>query len=451
MIPIYTRILSPKEFGIIELITLFGTVVSIFLNLEIHQAVARFYPDGKSAEEKKKIVSTAFWFIFCSYLLFNMVALFFYPEISKAILNESGHARLFSLAIWTLTLNFIFYFLQSQLTWQLRSRQNAISAITYTILTAGCTLLLMIVCKLGVAAVFWGQLIAASVGIVLSFRFARESYGLVFDFTMLKRMASFSLPLVPSSLAVYGMLYVDRYIISHYLSLNEVGLYSVAFKLASTIGLMTIGVQTALTPLIYTHYQEPETPGNIAILFRYFFLAGMAAITVISVFARDIMVLFTQPAYYDAAQLVPFLLMSVFFSGILNFSPGIFIKNRTILIVYINIAMFVTNVVLNITFVQHYGVMGAAVATMLSSMAYFGLYQILGNRLYPVPYPWIVLLAAFICSWCGVALVLTGLVGGLLLKAVLTIVTVLLMTLLISRSRDWKRSLQFFGADIACK
>jgi O-antigen/teichoic acid export membrane protein len=69
MIPFYTRILTPKDYGFIELLTIFGMVVSVFLNLEIYQAVARFYPEAPSADDKKKIVSTSFWFIVASFAL----------------------------------------------------------------------------------------------------------------------------------------------------------------------------------------------------------------------------------------------------------------------------------------------------------------------------------------------------------------------------------------------
>lgn len=438
MIPIYTRVLSPKEFGIVELITLFGTVLSIVLNLEIHQAVARFYPECQTADDKNRVVSTAFWFVIFTYMVFNAIFMFFYPQLSAAILNDAGYSQLFSLAIWALTFNFLFYFLQSQLIWQLRSKQNAISAIVYTILTAVMTATFLYAFRLGVKSVFLAQLLAAFAGICVSFYFARESYLFEFDFIILKRLIKFSLPLVPSTLAVYGMLYVDRYIINHYLSLNEVGLYSIAFKLASTIGIMTVGVQTALTPLIYTHYREPDTPDKIATLFRYFFLAGMLAITAISIFARDIMVIFTQPSYYGAAPLVPFLMMSVFFSSILNFSPGIFIKNKTILIVYINVALFLANVVLNIGFVKILGVSGAALATMLSSLLYFGLYQIIGNRLYHVPHPWRILSLTFACCCGAIAFIYSCGFQGIWHKGTTFLLTALVMSILLARSQDWK-------------
>lgn len=442
MIPLYTRILSPKEYGIIELITLFGTILAIFLNLEIHQAVARHYPDAETAFEKKKIVSTAFWFILTTYALFNVIALFFYPQLAALVLNEHGHTRLFSLAVWTLTCNFIFYFLQSQLIWQLRSRQNAISAIVYTIITASLTVTFLYELKWGVAAVFMAQLVAACAGICLSFFFARESFGYVFDTKILKKLVIFSLPLVPSTLAVYGMLYVDRYIINCFLSLDEVGLYSIAFKLASTIGLMTASVQTALTPLIYTHYQEPETPAKIAVLFRYFLLIGLTAITALSIFAPELMKFFTQPAYYKAAQLVPFLLMSVYFSGILNFSPGVFVKNRTILIVYINLAMFAANVLLNILLVKAFGVVGAAFATMLSSLLYFGLYQAIGNRMYRIPHSWPSLIGSFCCC-CGAILFISMIhMENTVVKCLILILTFISMFAMLSNSKEWKYCFQ---------
>jgi len=438
MIPFYTRILTPKDYGFIELLAIFGMVVSVFLNLEIYQAVARFYPDALSADDKKKIVSTSFWFIIASFALFNILVLFIFPKLSVVVLKDPGHSRIFLIGVWAFTFNFIFSFLQRQLIWQLLSRKNAIASITYTLLVAGFTITFLYVFKMGVIGVFLGQLIAAAVGSMLAFIFARESYAFVIDVDVFTRLVRFSLPLVPASLAVYGILYVDRYIINYFLSLNEVGLYSVAYKLASVITLMTVGVQTALTPMIYNYYQKPETPQNIALLFRYFFLAGMITITAISVFSRDLMVIFTQPAYYQAARLVPCLLFSVFFTSILNFSPGIFIEKRTKLIVYINVFLFLSNVVLNTLFVSIWGVQGAALATMLCSLLYFGLYQVIGNKFYPIPYPWPALVAVFACSSAGIMLVYFSRFDGLWLKAGTVCIASIVMSALLTRSRDWR-------------
>lgn len=437
MIPVYTRLLTPKDYGIIEILTISGAILAIFLNVEVHQAVARFYPDAPTSDQKKLIVSTALLFIVSSYVVFNLIALFVLKQISEILLEDSIYSQLVLYAIWAFTLNAVFNFLQNQLAWQLKSKYNAYSAVTYTVLTAILTVFFLKYFKMGVSSVFLAQVIAALVGITMSFRFAQSSYGFEFDMPALKSLLKFSMPLVPATLTVYGMLYVDRYIINHYLSLNEVGLYSVAYKFASVLGLMTTGVQTALTPLIYTYYMEKDTPYRIATLFRYFCIVVLLIMTIVSVFSREFLMILTNESYYNASSLIPFLLVSFFFTSIINFTPGIFIRKRTMLIVYINIATFMLNLIGNLVFVKIYGAIGSAFATMLSSISYFVIYYLIGNRLYPVPHSNSNLILSFFCAAIFVSIVYLIQPCPLWTKFVLCSISSVITILLLLKKSDF--------------
>lgn len=70
MIPIYTEYFSTKDYGVIDLLIVTGSILSIVIGLEIHQAVARFFPEAKSEEEKRVVVSTALWSITILYFIF---------------------------------------------------------------------------------------------------------------------------------------------------------------------------------------------------------------------------------------------------------------------------------------------------------------------------------------------------------------------------------------------
>ena len=52
LVPIYTRILSPTDYGIVDLITLFTAFVGVTVALEIGQSLARYLPDADSNEER---------------------------------------------------------------------------------------------------------------------------------------------------------------------------------------------------------------------------------------------------------------------------------------------------------------------------------------------------------------------------------------------------------------
>ena len=77
LLPIYSRYLSPEEFGIVDIFLVISTFVNLTLALEISQGLGRFYQETKKQKDKKEYVSTAFWFTIFIYLLFLIFCFFF--------------------------------------------------------------------------------------------------------------------------------------------------------------------------------------------------------------------------------------------------------------------------------------------------------------------------------------------------------------------------------------
>ena len=50
LLPIYTRYLSPEEFGIVDLFFILSSIVALTIALEIFQAVSRFYSTTNNYE-----------------------------------------------------------------------------------------------------------------------------------------------------------------------------------------------------------------------------------------------------------------------------------------------------------------------------------------------------------------------------------------------------------------
>ena len=76
LLPIYTRYLSPAEYGVIDLFIVIAAIVNLTIALEISQGIARYYQEAKNEKEKRKYTSSAFWFTILVYSLF-FFSLFF--------------------------------------------------------------------------------------------------------------------------------------------------------------------------------------------------------------------------------------------------------------------------------------------------------------------------------------------------------------------------------------
>lgn len=388
LLPLYTRILSPADYGVFDLFVIVGGFVSLTVAMEISQAIARFYPDAKKTGQGPHYASTGLWFSVLMYGLFLCVALPFSRELSLLISGVEGYEVAFRLALAYFFVNGVFLYVQSQLRWDLKSRQFAVTSMIVTVVTTVTSVFLAWFLSMGLSGILLGMISGVLLGGGYGLFQLRGTFFPYMNAAMLKEMLSFSLPLVPSGIFVFITYYADRIMINHYLGLDEVGIYGVGFRIASVIGLLIAGFQGALTPLVFNSYKNPETPSHIATIFQIFVALSLVIFTGLSLFAQEALVLMTTEPFYAAAPLVPLMVSSALLSAMYVFAPGISIAKKTHLIVWINLIAACINILMNVIFIPIWGVLGAAFSTFFANCAIFIMYMYFSQKYYTVPHDW---------------------------------------------------------------
>ena len=388
LLPLYTRVLSPGDYGIIDILTIFGALVNIVVTLEIFQGLARSYSDVHDESEKIAYSSTALWFTLCAYAFFAFIAFFFSRELASFLLDSLESVTIFQVAMLSFIANGIFYLLHGQLRWQLRSKNYAIVSIVFTLITTGASAILVLIIGLGILGIFYGQIAGAIAGSIISWLFARDSFKLLFFWNKCKEMLMFSLPLVLSSINVFIMLYTDRVAIKKLMTISDVGIYGIGYRFASIVGFLMVGINLALTPLIYSKYSAEATRNELVMIFRYFLAIALPLIMLISLFSQEFLWLFTTPQYYNAWSVMPILAAAILLSNMYIFMPGLDIAKKTKNISTINITAAISNIALNFILIPFLGIVGAALASLVSSFVMFSMYAFLSQKYYFVPHNW---------------------------------------------------------------
>jgi O-antigen/teichoic acid export membrane protein len=403
LVPILTRTLVPEAFGLVEVLSVIMTVAYVILSLEIGQALARFVPDETNRHATRAIASTALWFALAAYLTMSALLV-----LASLVLGQARVGGALVLAGAT-TAGGMFLLMQGQLRWELRPVPYAASSVVFAAVTVLATAGLVWVDPT-VESVLLGQLAGAGAGIVSVLLLARGTFGLEFHRSWLAKLLRFSIPLVPASLGVLTSLYVDRLVIGALIGLDDVAWFSVGHRLASAVGLIMTAAQLALTPLIFAAFRQPEAPTEIADIFRR--IVGLVLLLGVglSLFAPEIVSVVATTAYAQAAKVIPFQIAAIVFAGLIVFAPGLWIAERTRSVALITIGGAVLNVLLNLALAPAFGIVGAALATLLSAIAVFGLLMRASQRIYRVPYPFLTtaggaLLAAIVIGASGI---LTG-------------------------------------------
>jgi O-antigen/teichoic acid export membrane protein len=388
VLPIYTRILSPAEYGVLDMIFVIGSFATLLVVLEINQGLARFYADAETVEAKRRMASTILWFTVAAYTVAFGIAFAAAAPLAAWLLGSADLDGMLRIGLAGIATNGLFYLTQTQMRYGLMSTAFAVVSLFYSLATLSLGVFLGYGLGLGLVGVLWGQFAAAAAASAFGLAALRGSYSFVFDRRLLRRMLAFSLPLVPSALATFFTFYSNRLLLNDLEGLDAVGLFGVGARIGGAVVLLTIGLQSSLTPLIYAHYQDETTPGNLAQLTEWFIAAALLCCLGLGLYAWEILALFAEPRYAGAAPLVLFLAPATLLGQMYIFFPGIAISKRTKLQLYIFVTTAVATLLLNWLMIKATGLLGAAVATLAASLLFITLWVWTSQRLYPMPLRW---------------------------------------------------------------
>ena len=403
VLPIYTRILSPADYGALDMIFVIGSLATLVVVFEINQAFARFYAEAENAQGQRRMASTVLWFTITAFTAASSIAILLARPVAGWLLGSATLAGMLRIGVAGIAVNGVFYFLQTQMRYALMSKAFAMVSIVYSLAVLGLGVLLGYGYGLGLAGVLWGQFAGALIAVALGFAVLRGSLTWTFDLHLLRTLLAFSLPLVPSALATFFTLYSNRFLLNDIEGLDAVGIFGVATRIASAVGLLIIGLQSSLTPLIYAHYREETTAPQVAQLAEWFIAAALLCCLGLGLYAREVLALFAAGSYAAAAPLVLFLAPATLLGQMYIFFPGIALSKRTEMQLYIFVATAVATVGLNWLLIRLIGLLGAAVATLAASVLFMALWIGTSQRLYPMPMRWgrIGVVSAFFTGACA--------------------------------------------------
>jgi O-antigen/teichoic acid export membrane protein len=224
-------------------------------------------------------------------------------------------------------------------------------------------------------------------------------------------MNRFGLPLVPSALFLWVTNFSDRFFLVKLADTEEVGLYSVGVRIASALALLLTAFRTAWPAFAYSIDDDREARRTYAFVLTYLVLVTSWVATGLALLSPWLVGWIAAPAFSSSSRVVgPLAFAVVVFAGFVVIAIGVGRARRTQFNWVVTGAAAIVNVTLNLILIPHYGMMGAAVATVAAYATMFAGMTWWAQRIYPVPYQW---RRVFTAAGIAVALVVAGkLVGG---------------------------------------
>lgn len=389
LLPLYTRYLTPADYGAIETLLALAAVLVTVLRFGISSAFFRFYFDATDDKGRTTIVRTSFWFTMASATVGLAAGLLLAGPISQALFDTDSRTGLVRAAFVGLWAQMNYEQLTSLFRVEERSIHFVLATLTNLLITVAATVVLVVGLDQGALGVVVGNFTGTLSVYLVLLLYRRYQLGLEFDRPLLREMNRFGVPLVPSALALWATNFSDRLFLVKLADVREVGVYSIGVRIASALVLLLTAFRTAWPAFAYSIDDDREARRTYGFVLTYLIvLASWLALT-LGLLSPWLVRLLTTPEFYSASRVVaPLSFAGVAFAGYIVMAIGVGRARRTQFNWVVTGAGALVNVALNLILIPPYGMMGAAIAQVAAFTTMFGGMTWNAQSVYRVPYQW---------------------------------------------------------------
>ena len=405
LVPLHTGVFNTAQYGVIGLVYAAIAFLNVVFTFGMESAYLRYAENRKEAPSVFKTLQTGlliFASLLCLILYLTMPALL--PLLNLG--EETSVIFVMMIGIlWFDTLSIV---PMAELRLTRRAYLFAVLKTLNVLVNLGLNFYLILSLGWGIEAVFFANLAGSFLMTVLVWIATADLLKGSFSRQWMRTAFEFGWPFVPSGIGFVVNEMLDRFLLNGMDPANAerlygvgttpediVGIYNACYKLAVFMLLLVQMYRMAWQPFFMRHAKDGESHelfGQAFIWYNAFsalLFLGVALlkeqIVAIPIPGTDATLI--DSAYWGGLEIVPFLLLAYWFHGwYINFSSGVFIKEKTRIFYKITLMGAAITIVANLILIPYYGMTGSAVATLLSYGAMATTLGIYSKKVMEVPY-----------------------------------------------------------------
>lgn len=432
--PLVATALSPDGFGTLELVLTVTSLLGVLANNGVNNSIQRFYWDSElSRSERPLFVSTGAMML--AVLQSSGVLL---GAIGFAVLSAAGavdYAHLGWLGAFAALLMMAGNQMSQYMLDVIRLHQAPWRFFTVSLVSRVATALAAVVAVVqlgfGLDGMLAFQMLVAIASVPLATAAVSRDIVLKFDWRLAKQIFAFGHPFVYASMAFWLLSSIDRWMLAAMGSVEEVGIYSAAFRYASIAIFAATAFGLAWSPMaIKLRTDHPETYRQ---LYSDIFVALSAAMlalgAALALFSPDIIRWTMSPEYASAARPLAVLGLGAVLQATIQVTAiGISLERKTYLFAHLSWLTAGVNVAVNLALIPIWGALGAAWGTTAAYLLLTGSYLFFTQRLHPLPLSrgrlaWLAALWSMLACLAGSGVLSSSDAAWLPAKAVILVVT----------------------------
>lgn len=372
LLPLYTKFLSPDEYGIVNLVTSICAIYILILSLGLDDVVARYYFQYKNDKEKQKKVLGIFISIaLVSSLLGTTVIILARDIILKPFVPNVDFSPYLLLGIIVVGCSSIYSILQKLLIIEEKAIHYSINILIFFIINTGLSIIFTVPLEMGAIGVLLASAITYVIFFIYSLLYLSSRMTLKIDKSIAISGLRYGGILLPNRIATWGLGSFNKVFLGSYISTAALGIYNIALQISSILTILANSFSLALQPWVYKQLENKITgKQNIKILIyvvsMIYSLVGLG----ISLFAKDLVYLFIDHRYIGSINIIPLLVLGNTIAS--HSSLFIYIlfyyKNLTKYIAISTIIGASINIILSIALIPKTGIYGTAIVLTISNI-----------------------------------------------------------------------------------
>jgi O-antigen/teichoic acid export membrane protein len=410
LFPVYTRFLSPSDYGVLELLELTLYAWGTLLGMRIGDSLMYRWPACTTAEERSAVLGSSYWGACLLGLLSLTVGWPLSKWLSVLVFGTEAYSRAFVLMFSSFGLS---------LPWEVvlaftRIRDKPVHYLYFSVarlvMSASLNIYLLAARGWGYEAMLWGNLVSAGVLTVCAGGYiALTGYRwTAFRVAEWRRLLVYGAPLGAGGLAQLVIHYGDRFFLRQYATLADIGIYALAYKLGMLVANLQVPFETYWRAQVFQIIRRPDGELIYVRVCTYLTLALTTFLVLLFGYSVPVLNIMAGAEFRVAAQYVPIIALAYIIRALAaHFRTMFLIEGKTIREVVVSWLGMGVCLGGYAVLIPRMTLWGAVLATLLAFSVMFvvGLWQ--AQRMRRVPYEYGRMMkvaaaatpAALLCWW----------------------------------------------------
>lgn len=364
-IPIYTRLLTPAEYGLASVYIAWVSIFIIFINLNLKSSITRAKQEIELGGKYDEFASSIAFLSLCLFLFFLLIAIVFRNMLGDIIglsplllilaIIQAFFSSVKGLAIGKFV---------AEYKYKIKSIATIIGALLGVVLAV--YLILYVFSDQPHLGKILGSFVSVAVlGTVFFVQLLIKGRTFV-NFSYWKYALIIAVPLIIHELSLIINNHFDRIIIQRFIGEEATGIYSFTYNVSMIVAVIRTSFAGAMAPWIYEKLKEGSYK-NIRLKSAYYRDAFAFLYICVLLLSPEIITIMAHPRYLAGIHLAPWIFMAYFFQFmyIEEIRVEIFYK-KTGLVSLGTAVSSALNIVLNLILIPRFGYPAAAITTAIS-------------------------------------------------------------------------------------